>query len=106
MSTRNPTHRSMKRRAPQGQLRNLSHDAREKLHAFFRENEGTLPLKDIAKRLAEEFDVKVSVGTLSAYYNDRYAEIVNGNAADPKAVTIRIEVPAGCRVNVSTEQAG
>ncbi len=101
-----------KRRAVQGELRNLMPIAREILHSWFRDKEGTLPYKDIAKRLLSEFDVHVSKTTLSAYYNEKFAEIT-GTESTPTAlddaatseapvivVRIEIEVPRGFRVDV------
>jgi hypothetical protein len=99
----------MKRRAPLGELRNLTHQAREQLHTWFREKDGTLPYREVARRLKEKFDVTVGMGSLSLYYNDKYSEIANPLNAGPqsrakegqeKTIIIRIEVPAGCDVNV------
>lgn len=99
-------YRARKRRAPQGQLRNLTHDAREQLHAWFRENDGTIPLHEVQRRLNETFDVHTSVGSLSEYYNKKYSEIVNppsAGIAEAKTIMIRVTVPAGCQIDVATE---
>ena len=101
-------YRVMKRRAPMGQLRNLGHDAREQLHAWFREKEGTVPFVEIQRRLKDAFDIHTSVPSLSEYYNQKYGEIENpqtAGIAEPKTVVIRISVPAGCQLDVSTEPA-
>jgi hypothetical protein len=103
---------SLKRRARQGELRNLTTAAREKLHSWFREQNGEISYREIQRRLRDEFDVKVGFSTLSKYYNDKAKEIeagpeherqarAQGNAK--KIVVIRIEVPAGCTVGISTE---
>lgn len=99
-----------KRRAPQGDLARLTYAAREQLHAWFREGNGTITYKEVLLRLAEKFDIHISQSTISAYYNDKYAEIVNPEgravaAESPQAVVIRIEVTAGCRVKTSVESA-
>jgi hypothetical protein len=105
-----PQHRSSKRRAPQGELRNLTSAAREKLHAWFREQNGTIPYREIIKRLRDEFDIKAGLSTLSDYYNEKAKEIERGrdggaaSASTATTIVIRIEVPAGCAVAVSTEE--
>ncbi len=99
-----------KRRAPQGDLQRLRHNARESLHRWFREEEGTIPYKEVSRRLLRESDLKASEGALSTYYHRHYEEIVrvskDGAAASPtdaRTIVIRIEVPAGCHVRVATE---
>lgn len=107
-----PQRRSSKRRAPQGDLRNLTTGAREKLHNWFRERKGEIPYHEIQKRLREEFDIKIGLSTLSLYYSEKAREIWLGaehdrtaaSASTAKTVVIRIEVPAGCAVAVSTEE--
>jgi hypothetical protein len=104
--------RSSKRRAPQGELRNLRTAAREKLHSWFREQKGEIPYREIQKRLRDEFDIRVGFSTLSTYYNEKAKEIWLGPEHERKAasvgtaktIVIRIEVPAGCTVEVSTEE--
>lgn len=100
--------KSAKRRAPQGELRNLKTAARDKLHSWFREQKGEIPYQEVQKRLKQEFDITVGFSTLSKYYNDNFEEIWSGpehtSASTPKTIVIRIEVPAGCSVNVSTEE--
>lgn len=105
--------RSAKRRSPQGELRNLTMAAREKLHSWFREQEGKIPYHEIQKRLKDEFDIKVGFSTLSNYYNEKYQEIQKGPdtahqpaspAAGTKTIVIRIEVPVGCTIGISTEE--
>lgn len=96
-----------KRRSPQGELRNLTTTAREKLHGWFREKDGTLPYHEIARRLKAEFDMRVGLSTLSDYYNEKAEEIAalpQSHAPGSKTIVIRIEVPPGCAVNVSTEE--
>jgi hypothetical protein len=100
---------SDKRRAPQGQLRNLTTGAREQLHSWFREQKGELPYHEIRKRLRESFDIKVGFSTLSNYYNAKAEEIWAGprekrESAGTKTIVIRIEVPAGHAIAVSTEE--
>lgn len=104
-----------KRRAVQGELRNLMSAARENLHSWFREKEGTVPYKEIAQRLLAEFDVHVSQTTLSAYYNEKFAEIAgtestpaaldDAAASEAPVIVVRIEIEAprgfrGFRVDV------
>lgn len=99
-----------KRRAVQGELRNLMPAARQKLHDWFREKEGTLPYKKIAKRLLSEFDVHVSKTTLSVYYNEQFAEITGAGstpaaleataASEASVIVVRIEAPRGFHVDV------
>src|SRR3954468_13186108 len=104
--------KSSKRRAPQGELRNLTTAAREKLHSWFREQKGTISYREITKRLRDEFDIKVGFSTISNYYNEKAKEIAAGpeserhgaSARTAKTIIIRIEVPAGCSVEVSTEE--
>lgn len=104
--------RSSKRRAPQGELRNLTTAAREKLHGWFRERKGEIPYHEIQKRLRKEFDIKVGFSTLSLYYSEKAREIwleaeherTAASASTAKTIVIRIEVPAGCAVVVSTEE--
>jgi len=106
------TRSSLKLRAPQGELRNLRTPAREKLHSWFRERNGTIPYSEIIKRLRDEFDIKVGFSTLSVYYNEKAKEIASGpehertpaSASTARTIVIRIEVPAGCAVAVSTEE--
>jgi len=98
----------LKKRAAQGELRNLTHNSREELHGWFREKDGTLSYREVARRLKEKFDLRVSTSSLSLYYNRAYPEIVgrkstDGTAASVQTIVIRIEVPPGCRVDVSTE---
>ncbi len=104
-----------KPRAAQGQLRNLSLHAREKLHSWFRENGGTVPYKEIARRLHSEFDVHASMTALSDYYRDKESEIksltttattslVENSSEAPQIIEIRIAVPPGLRVNVVTAE--
>ncbi len=100
-----------KLRSQQGDLRNLTHGAREQLHAWLRESSGAVPYKEIAQRLKEKFDVTVANSTLSLYRAEKYDELFGepsalaGSAtATPSAILIRIEVPAGCRIDVSSEQ--
>ncbi len=100
-----------KPRAPQGKLRNLTYDAREKLHAWFREEKGTITLVEIARRLESNFDIKVSQSTLSYYFSKNGAEIwakpgTTREECNDRTIVIRIDVPAGCRVDVSTENKG
>lgn len=99
-----------KLRSQQGDLRNLTHSAREELHAWLRESSGTVPYKEIAQRLKEKFDVTVANSTLSLYRAEKYDELFGepsalaGSAtATPSVIVIRIEVPAGCCIDVSTE---
>ena len=105
------TRSSLKRRAPQGELRNLTTTAREKLHSWFREEKGTIPYREIIKRLRSEFDIRVGFSTLSKYYNERAKDIESGpgqvelaSAGTAKTTVIRIKVPAGCTVAISTEE--
>ncbi len=100
-----------KLRSQQGDLRNLTHGAREELHAWLRESSGTVPYKEIAQRLKTKFDVTVANSTLSLYRAEKYDELFGnpsalaGNAtATPSVLVIRIEFPAGCRVDVTSEQ--
>jgi len=95
-------------------LRNLTTPAREKLHSWFREREGEIPYTEIQKRLREEFDIKVGFSALCLYYSEKAKEIWLGpehertaaSGSTAKTIVIRIEVPAGCAVAVSTaEQA-
>ncbi len=92
-----------------GGLARLRGEAREKLHAWFREAEGTITQKEIAQRLKQQFDIRASSSSLSDYYHKHYAEIVAPDAAGyegaPHTTTIRISIPAGCRVDVSTDGA-
>jgi hypothetical protein len=103
-----PQRRSSKRRAPQGELRNLTTPARENLHRWFREQGGQISYREIQKRLRDEFDIKVGFSTLSDYYNDKAKEIASGpegeRQATTKQIVIRIEVPAECAVQISTER--
>lgn len=109
--------RAAKPRAVQGELGNLMGFAREQLYAWFRENGGTVPYLEIRRRLKAKFGLNTSTTSLSAYYHKRWNEIVGGKpevtastAAPPTAsvqtIIIRIEVPAGCRIDVSTEAEG
>jgi hypothetical protein len=67
-----------------------------------------LPYHEIARRLKAEFDMRVGLSTLSDYCNEKAAEIAAGpqstTATGSKTIVIRIEVPPGCAVNVSTEE--
>ncbi len=93
-----------KPRAVQGDLRNLTHQRRELLQQWFREKEGTLPYKEIARRLKSHFDLQCSTTSLSQYYHDKFNEITKATTKPPlKAIVIRVEVPPGCRVDLSTE---
>lgn len=107
---RSRPYRRVKPRAGQGQLRTLTHHAREALHAWFRENNREVPYKVIQRRLKEQFDVSTSVTSLSDYYRDKESEIFSASEAEadhPKTIIIRIEVPAGVRIAVTTdEEAG
>ncbi len=104
------TRATRKPRAARGQLRNLAHHAREKLHEWFRENGGTVPYKEIALRLHSEFGVHAAITTLSDYYRDKESEIksltttattplVKNSSEAPQIIEIRIAVPPGLRVN-------
>jgi hypothetical protein len=99
---------SLKRRARQGELRNLTTTAREKLHSWFREQQGEIPYREIQRRLRDEFDIRVGFSSLSKYYNDKAKEIEAGPEDDrqvaTKQIVIRIEVPAECAVKISTEE--
>lgn len=102
--------RTAKPRAIQGELRNLTSYAREPLHAWLREKAKPVTYKEIRRRLKTQFGVQVSTTGLSDYYHDRYEEI-HGYADDkvtvgPQTIIIRLEVPAGCRIDVSTESEG
>lgn len=85
--------------------------ARERLHEWFREKDGTLPYGEIRRRLKSEFGLTVSIASLSRYYS-KHGAAINAEAkkaaaiAPPKTIVIRIEVPAGCRIDVSTETEG
>lgn len=100
-----------KPRAYQGELANITFHAREALHSWFREKNGTVPYHEIRRRLKQEFDFSVGLSSLSNYYSRKYDEIVDGSSSSaesdrqPKSrtIVIRIEVPAGCRVDVTTE---
>ena len=109
-----PTRKEVRRRRPvQSQLRSLRHDAREQLHGWLRE---TITYKEVKRRLKERFDIETSVTALSDYFRDKRAEIkgdsfagadapqvICASADKPTTLLIRIEVPPGCRVGVSTE---
>lgn len=101
--------RQAKPRAVQGELRQRRHEARNQLLTWFREKDGTVPLKEIARRLKRTFDVQASLPSLSNYYHDHYAEIVQAPKDEdkkwgPKTIGIRIEVPPDCRFDVSTSE--
>ncbi len=109
------TRATRKPRAARGQLRNLAHHAREKLHSWFRENGGTVPYKEIALRLHSEFGVHAAITTLSEYYRDKESEIksltttattplVENSSEAPQIIEIRIAVPPGLGVNVVTAE--
>ncbi len=104
-----------KPRLYKSELRNLAHHAREKLHSWFRENSGTVPYKEIARRLHSEFNVHAGITTLSDYYRDKESEIksltttattplVENSSEAPQIIEIRIAVPPGLRVNVTTDE--
>lgn len=106
-----------KPRAVQGQLRNLTHDARQKLLSWFREDNGFVTYKEIARRLRSEFDIRVGITTLGDYYRQNEREIRNPavaavvgtnehSTADAReTIQVRITAPPGFRVDVLTEEA-
>ena len=110
---RERTHRMVKRRAPLGQLRNLTHDARELLHGWFREDGGFITYREVARSLKKHFDITVGLTTLSDYYRQKREEIVSPAApenlidgevtAAAQTIVVRIEIPAGSRVRVASE---
>lgn len=94
-----------KPRTVQGELRNLTSYAREPLHAWLREKAKPVTYEEIRRRLKAQFGIQVSAASLSRYYDSHFQEI-HGTAqaeATHKTIIIRIEVPAGCSVDVSTE---
>ncbi len=106
-----------KPRAVQGELGNLMGFAREQLHEWFREKGGTVPYLEIRRRLKAKFGLNASATSLSGYYHKHWNELVGGTpeanastaaptGASAKTIVIRIEVPAGCRIDVSTEAEG
>lgn len=85
--------------------------AREQLHEWFREQGGTLPYGEIRRRLKSKFDLNVSTTSLSRYYSKHgltlKAPTRDAAATRPsKMIAIRIEVPSGCRIVISTETEG
>lgn len=96
-----------KPRASHSQLRTLSHAARSRLHEWFRHDGGTTPLHEIQAKIKAEFGFSVGISTLSNYYSDNFREITNPFGAEATAeattIMIRIDVPPGCKINVSTE---
>lgn len=90
-----------------GELQRLGHDAREQLNDWFREDEGRVPYREIRQRLEEKFGCRTSIGALGDYYRKNVDTIKNpfgGKVTtEPSILIVRIEVPAGCRVGVSTE---
>jgi hypothetical protein len=104
---------SLKRTAPRGELRNLTTSAREQLHSWFREGNGTITYREIRKRLKDVFDINVAPSSLSKYYNQNFEEIQLepgqerqlASAGKTKTiVVIRIEVPAGVTPAITTEE--
>lgn len=106
-----------KPRAAQGELGNLMGFAREQLNEWFREKDGTVPYLEIRRRLKAKFGLNASATSLSRYYHRHWSELVGGTpeanastaaptGAPSKTIVIRIEVPAGCRVDVSSEAEG
>ncbi len=107
------TRATRKLRAQQGDLRNLTHGAREQLHAWLRESSGTVPYKEIAQRLKEKFDLNISKTSLCVYRAEKYDDLFGEPTAplsersaimSRSAIVIRIDVPAGCLVDVFTEE--
>ncbi len=99
---------TLKPRAIQGELRNLMGHARDRLHSWFREQEGTVPYQEIRRRLKTEFGLNVSISSLSRYYSDHFLAInpATEDGSPARTIVIQIEVPAGCRIAVSTETEG
>ena len=99
----------LKKRAPQGQLAQLTHNAREQLHSWLRERDGTITLKEVQARVKATFGFTVSQSSLSAYYSKNFKAITNlfgaQATAEPTTIVFRIDVPTGCRIDVSTTTA-
>lgn len=104
--------RTAKPRIYHGNLANLMRFARERLHAWFCEENETVPYKEIQRRMKAEFGMDVSITSLSNYYHKRFlpsqqvpAPSSSSETVTPttQAIVIRIDVPPGCSIEVSTE---
>lgn len=84
----------MRRRAPRGELYGLTSDSKRKLHAWFREESGTVPYHEIQRRLRQELGVRAGFSALSNYWQANAAEIFGGASSPVSslAIVIRIEI--------------
>jgi hypothetical protein len=102
------SYRKRKLRAPQGLLQNLASNIREQLHEWLRQEDPPVPYKEIQSRLEKLTGYRVSVTSLCEYFDRNQGTIFPPAPlqATPKTITIRIVVPAGCSVDVSTTEGG